>query len=207
MLVVTQTAAEPEGVLMDCQEHLVMLAITLELTYTFPAGAEVWGGVANEDTSIYPLKFTQDGKIKFKASAPNGDVEVRFRFERLPYPDVDPAYDTATVTVTGAEEAEYEIAVPAQGENTFSSFLMYFNTRDVEAYVSEVKVVADATDSGGDDDSGSNTPSGGGTMVMNEAFGGTTIDGTTYTFPSGAEVWGGFSHDPTQVENLSNCYA
>ena len=196
-----------------------MLAITLKQTaFTFPSSAEVWGGWAhNADsgTDMYPFAFTADGKVKFKASAPNGDVVVRFRFEKNPYPDTEPSFNTATVTVTGATEAEYEIAVPAQGENTFSSFLMYFDTRDVEAYITDVRVVADtADDSGGDDsggdDSGGASGSGGGTMSMIEAFGGATIDttgvnvadgdnsvtGFVYEKPSGAEAWAGFAHDP-----------
>ena len=37
---------------------------------------------------------------------------------------------------------------------------------------------------------------------MNEAFGDATIDGTTYTFPTGAQEWAGFSHDPTQKEGF-----
>ena len=53
---------------------------------------------------------------------------MRFRFEKNPYPDVNPAYDTTAVTVSGAEEATYEIEVPAQAGLTFSSFLMYLNT-------------------------------------------------------------------------------
>jgi len=40
-------------------------------------------------------------------------------------------------TVTGADEATYEVAVPAQGTNTFSSFLMYFETQDVEIYMTD----------------------------------------------------------------------
>ena len=56
---------------------------------------------------------------------------------------------TETVTVTGAEEATYEVAVPAQGTNTFSSFLMYFETQDVEIYMTDFYVTADAKDDTG----------------------------------------------------------
>ena len=52
------------------------------------------------------LHFTADGKVKFKASAPNGDVVVRFKFERYPYPDTEPSFNTATVTVTGADRSK-----------------------------------------------------------------------------------------------------
>ena len=145
-VVVTQTAAEPAGVLMDMSGTFGNVGYNAETNgFTFPSSAESWGGWAhNADsgTDMYPFAFTADGKVKFKASAPNGDVVVRFRFEKNPYPDTEPSFNTATVTVTGATEAEYEIAVPAQGENTFSSFLMYFDTRDVEAYITDVRVVA-----------------------------------------------------------------
>ena len=90
--------------------------------------------------------------------------------KRLPYPDTTPEFFTETVTVTGADEATYEVAVPAQGTNTFSSFLMYFETQDVEIYMTDFYVTADAKDDTGG--GGADTFYGGGTMVMTEAFGG-----------------------------------
>ncbi len=166
-------------------------------TYSFPSSAQDWAGVANENTAIYPLKFEEDGKVTFTGSAPAGDVVVRFRFEYNPYPDVDPAYNTTTVTVSGADEKEYEIAVPAQPGQTFSSFLMYLDTRDTDVVVKNVVVHADkASDDSGGGGGGTTSGSGGGTMSMIEAFGGATIDGSTYTFPSAAEAWAGFAHDP-----------
>ena len=65
---------------------------------------------------------------------------MRFRFEFNPYPDVDPAYDTDAITVAGADPMTYEIEVPEQGDNTFSSFLMYLNTQDVAVSVSNVVI-------------------------------------------------------------------
>jgi len=185
-------------------------------TYTFAAANEAWAGVANEAADIYPLAFEEAGKITFKASVPDGGTqEVRFRFERLPFPDVDPAYDTAAVTVSGAEEATYEIAVPVQAGLTFSSFLMYLNTRDVPTIVKDVVVTADkaSDDSGG---GGTTTGSGGGTMVINEPFGGATIgnvsvfvssndtrvEGPIYEIPTGSESWAGFAHDPLQTDGF-----
>ena len=193
-------AAAPEGVVMDMSGVFGNVGYVAETNgFNFPSSAEVWGGWAhNADsgTDMYPFTFTEAGKVIFKASAPNGDVVVKFKFEKNPYPDTTPEFFTDTVTVTGADEATYEVAVPAQGENTFSSFLMYFETRDVEIYISEVRVSADAADDSGGGDSGTTTASGGGTMSMIEAFGGATVDGTTYTFPTGAEAWAGFAHDP-----------
>jgi hypothetical protein len=148
---------------------------------------------------MYPFTFTEAGKVTFKATAPNGDVRVRFKFERLPYPDTTPEFYTEYVTVTGAEESSYEVAVPAQGSNTFSSFLMYFETADgTEIYMTDFYVTADAKDDTGDGD----TSNGGGTMVMTEAFGGATVDGTTYNVPAGSESWAGFAHDPAQTEGF-----
>ena len=39
------------------------------------------------------MSFPQGGTIRFTASAENGDVSIRFRFERLPFSDVDPAFE------------------------------------------------------------------------------------------------------------------
>ncbi len=58
-------------------------------TYTFPAGAEGWAGFAN-NADIYPISFSEGGSITFTASAET-PTNIRFRFEYLPYPDVDPA--------------------------------------------------------------------------------------------------------------------
>ena len=74
---------------------------------TFPSGAESWAGFANDNTALYPLSFTEAGTISFDASVPSGgSVDIRFRFERLPYPDTEPSFDTDTVTITGSETGE-----------------------------------------------------------------------------------------------------
>jgi voltage-gated potassium channel Kch len=206
-VVVAQKAATPAGDLMDMSGTFGDVGYSAETNgFSFPATAQVWGGWAhNTDgdagTGMYPFTFTEAGKVTFKATAPNGDVRVRFKFERLPYPDTTPEFYTEYVTVTGAEESSYEVAVPAQGSNTFSSFLMYFETADgTEIYMTDFYVTADAKDDtgGGDGD----TSNGGGTMVMTEAFGGATIDGTTYNVPAGSESWAGFAHDPAQTEGF-----
>ena len=169
-------------------------------TYSWPSTAAAWAGVANDNAALYPINFTEAGKITFKASAPNGDVVVRFRFEKNPYPDVEPFYNTTTVTVSGATETEYQIDVPAQGTNTFRSFLMYLDTRDVEVVIKDVTVFADEQ---------VDTGNGGGVLDMNEAFGGFVIGetttagsvtGRTYTHPAGAESWAGVAHDPTKTD-------
>ena len=184
-------------------------------TYTWPSGTPDWAGVSNQNADLYPIKFTEAGRITFTAAAPNGDVDVRFKFERLPY-DTEgngndstiPDYNTVVVTVSGTEEQAYEIEIPSQGDNEFRSFLMFLNTRDVGVVVKDVTVFADAReDTGGG-------ASGGGTMVINEPFGGATIDtsgkfvevngtrvsGNVYEIPTGSAEWAGFAHDPTQTD-------
>ena len=205
-VVVAQKAATPAGDLMDMSGTFGDVGYNAETNgFNFLSTAQAWGGWAhNADgdagTGMYPFTFTEAGKVTFKASAPNGDVVVKFKFERLPYPDTTPEFFTETVTVTGAEEATYEVAVPAQGTNTFSSFLMYFETQDVEIYMTEFYVTADAKDDTGG--GGGDTSNGGGTMVMTEAFGGATVNGTTYNVPAGSESWAGFAHDPAQTEGF-----
>jgi len=123
--------------------------------YTFPSSAEAWAGFANTNTDMYPLSFTEPGSIRFTGSVPSGgDAEVRFRFEFNPHPDVDPAYDTGTVTVSGAAETTYEISVPVQGDNTFSSVIMYLVTQDEPVVINDVIISSDpASDPGPDPNS------------------------------------------------------
>ena len=79
-------------------------------TYTFPSGAEPWAGFAN-NADIFPISFPEGGSITFTASAAV-PTNVRFRFEYLPFPDVDPAYNTASVTINSAEPTQYSIDIP-----------------------------------------------------------------------------------------------
>jgi endoglucanase Acf2/Fe-S cluster biogenesis protein NfuA len=186
-------------------------------TFTFPSGADAWAGFANMNLDLYPFTFSNGGTLSFMGAVPSGgSVNVRFRFEYKPYPEVDPAYDTQTVTVTGATEASYSISIPSQGNNTFSSLIMYVVERDVPVTVSNVVV----SSGGGSDDSGSNdtdsdntgsddtvSDNTGGTVsdaaVIDEAFGGATFEGETFTFPSGAEAWAGFANMNTDLYPLT----
>ena len=156
-------------------------------TYTFPSGAEAWAGVANENAALYPFSFPHGGTLTFTGAAPEGDVNVRFRFERLPWPDVDPAFDTETITVTGGEE-EYSIEIPSQGENTFASFLLYVVDRDTPVVIKDVRVTASADPS---------------VAVFSGEFGGMSINGDTFTFPSSAEAWAGLANNNTALYPIS----
>jgi len=115
-------------------------------TYTHPSIAESWGGFANENFDIYPLTFAQGGKITFDAATAN-TCDVNFRFEFQPFPDVTPAYNTNAVTVSGS--SSYNIDIPSQNSNTFSSFLLYLSCRDTEVTISNIVIHADLPPSPG----------------------------------------------------------
>lgn len=104
-----------------------------------PAGAQSWAGFANTNSALYPISLTDGGKITFTAAV-NGSAEVRFRFERLPYPDVDPAYDTSSITVTGNSEITYTIEVPEQGENIYRNLILYIDNVDTPVTIKGVQV-------------------------------------------------------------------
>jgi len=60
--------------------------------YTFPStttdpDVKSWAGFANKHLAVYPLYFTEAGSVTFTGSVPSGgDVDVRFRLEKAPYP-------------------------------------------------------------------------------------------------------------------------
>ncbi|MFZ9056589.1 MAG: gliding motility-associated C-terminal domain-containing protein [Flavobacteriaceae bacterium] len=105
-------------------------------TFVFPSDAEDWAGVANQNWGLYPMSFPNGGKIRFRAKAAEA-VNLYMRFERMPHPDVDPAFDTEQVTVQGVDEwTEYTIEIPPQAsENTYSSLILYLTERDKEVTV------------------------------------------------------------------------
>jgi hypothetical protein len=113
-------------------------------TYTTPTGSEVWAGFANEDVSLYPLSFSDSGEITFTGATAGIDADVYFRFEYNPYPDTEPSFATTSVTVTGTAEASYSVDIPAQGVNTYSSFLLYVTTLDAPVTLTNVTVTSSA---------------------------------------------------------------
>jgi endoglucanase Acf2 len=154
--------------------------------FTFPAAAESWAGFANMDLGLYPFVFSGGGSISFTAAVPSGgSADVKFRFEKNPHPDVDPSYDTSTVTISGATESSYSVDIPSQGNNTFRSLIMYVVDRDVAVQVSNLMVTevsnSDTGDTGsGDTGSGDTGDSGSGTPNQ-PADGVISIFGDTYT--------------------------
>ena len=116
--------------------------------YTFPTGAEGWAGFANNNTDLYPFTFEFGGKITFTAAIPEGGspVNVRFVFENAPWPDVNPNFSTASVTISGGE-AVYSVDIPAQtATQTFSSFLMYIAERDSPVSITNIVATSYVTD-------------------------------------------------------------
>lgn len=158
--------------------------------YNFPSGAETWAGFANENASIYPLSFEHGGRITFTGSAATTDVLVNFRFERLPFPDVDPAFSTANVTVSGSDAVEYTVEIPPQdAANTYSSALLYLVTRDADVTLTNFVIRSyDAPPSGTNYNAAYTGP-----------FGGATVADGVYNFPSGAETWAGFANENADI--------
>jgi len=152
-------------------------------TYTVPAGSEAWAGFANEDTSLYPFTFADGGHITFTASAA-APTTVRFRFEKNPYPDTEPSFETATVLIDSDTPQQYSVQFGSQGENTFSSFLMYISEQDSPVVMTDVSVNQGPIP-----------------IVFSGVFGGSVVDleTSTYTVPAGSEGWAGFANEDTSV--------
>ncbi len=113
--------------------------------FEFPDGAASYAGFSNDDNTAYPFSFSDSGQISFTASVPSGGTaDVRFRFEKSPWPNVNPAYDTEVVTLSGDTSTRYTIDIPSQGDNTFSSFLFYINDRDKPVQLGDVIISDDA---------------------------------------------------------------
>jgi hypothetical protein len=99
-------------------------------TFEFPSAAESYAGFANNASDIYPLSFPNGGKVTFNGATAGTDIEIYFRFEANPYPNTEPSFNSANVTVSGTESAEYTVELPPQGNNTFNSAIFYLVTRD-----------------------------------------------------------------------------
>ena len=114
--------------------------------FTWPTGAASWAGFANSKNSVYPFSFVEDGQIKFTASVPNGgDADLTFKFEKNPWPDTEPSYTTEVFTISGSTPTEYTINIPAQGDRSYRSFLLFLKDQDVEVKLGDVTVYDDST--------------------------------------------------------------
>jgi hypothetical protein len=86
------------------------------------------------------------GKITFTAAIPSGgsSVAVNFRFEKNAFPDVDPAFSTENVTVSGLTENQYTVYIePQDAANTYSSLLLYLVERDSPVIIKDLVITAD----------------------------------------------------------------
>ena len=112
--------------------------------YIYPTGAADWAGFANVNTEIYPLTFPNGGQIMFNAYIPEGGVpvDINFKFERLPFPEVEPSFYTQTLTISNTSEESFIIEFDSQGTNKFESFLLYVKTVDAEVNINNVVVSA-----------------------------------------------------------------
>ena len=116
--------------------------------FTF-TGNPVWDGFYNTQTGMYPLIFSNGGTINFTASVPNGgSATVYFRFEKNPYPDIYPLYNTVTKTINGSTPTEYTINIPPQGSNTFRSFIFYIVESNTPVRLQNLTVIDDSTVAG-----------------------------------------------------------
>ena len=111
-----------------------------ENTYTVPTGAESWAGFANQNTSIYPFEFPNGGVIEFIGNTAGPDASINFKFEYQPNPNTEPSFSTQSITVSGVDPLYYQVEIPPQGDNTYSSFLLYVETRDVAVTLTNVHV-------------------------------------------------------------------
>ena len=113
-------------------------------TFTFPSDAMGWAGFANGNQDLYPISFMESGIVSFTGSVPSGEsVDIYFRFEKNIHPDVDPAYNTQLITISGSEPKNYSVSIPSQNNNVFRSFIMYVTTPDEPVAISNIGVFGD----------------------------------------------------------------
>ena len=167
--------------------------------YYFPSSSDDWGGYANENQDIYPLSFPNGGMITFNASTQGNDADVYFRFERLPYPDTEPSFNTEQITISGTGVKRYSINIPPQGySNTFSSSLFYIITRDTYINVTDFVITSWGT---------SDVVS---EPTFDGTFGGTIVNYSDteegiydFYYPNDADDWGGFANTDQNIYPLS----
>jgi len=117
--------------------------------FEFPSDAEDYGGFAVSSTvgeNVYPFSFQEDGSVVFTASMVNADTTatVYFNFERKPYPDTVPNYQTSSITLNSTTPQTFTIPVPSQGSNTYESLNFYIEERDVRINLGDVVINDDA---------------------------------------------------------------
>jgi hypothetical protein len=110
--------------------------------YTFPSSAESWAGFSNDDTTIYPLNFSNAGKITFDYVS-SSSASLYFRIEDQPHPNVSVNFNTISYTVNGTGSGE--VTINSQGVTGFNSLLLYLETTDVTITLTNIIVFSDLT--------------------------------------------------------------
>ena len=190
-------------------------------------GSNGYAGFANqgEATNLYPLTFGTGGTLTFKASIPDGqaiaEADIVFSFEKEPSATGDscttrPSFNTDPVTITGSTDLTYTIDISSKGANTYSSFIMLLETKDVQVKVSDVMVTTTQAADGEPDVPEGCGPSTGASVFLDAngvntaglftgVFGGeggglnTVQSGDVFTFPTGSASYGGFANDNTDL--------
>lgn len=110
---------------------------------TFSAPPDGDNGFYVDDTSNYPLSFSEDGQITVNASVPdNTTANLRFQFQYQPYPNTDPNFEV-TIPITGSATDTYTATLPAQGANTFSNIVLFI---DKTVSIQDVQIVSSDVD-------------------------------------------------------------
>ena len=140
-------------------------------TYTIPTEAENGAGFAlglEFHDSRYPFQFPNGGQITFNATNEtindnNSNIDIEFKFEKNPSPDVNPHFYTGNIQITPGITS-YTIEIPSQLEDkkdengnvldydgngepdqvpiSFRSFLLYVRTQNKEIKITNVNVVS-----------------------------------------------------------------
>lgn len=171
--------------------------------------ADGGGFSAQEDATIAgamwkPLSFSLDGSLSITARIPSessaSSATLRFVFERSSYDTggqgiaatvpkaVFSSNEYVDVVISGSTFTTYDIVIPSQGNNTFSSLNMFILERDVLVDISEVKVT--------DDDVVPTVTPGLASSVSFDGrswgtFNGFVNSNGTLSFPTGAASWAG----------------
>ncbi len=165
-------------------------------SFEHPSGAQAWGGFANMNTSMYPLSFENGGTITFDAPASADGAEIYFRLEFNPYPDTEPSVTLPNHIVTTGVNV---IEIPAQGANTFSSFLLYVVDRDTAISLNSISITSDDNSA----EPPAPEPASSNYADFYEGFGDVVYTPQSFEHPSGAQAWGGFANMNTDLYPLT----
>jgi len=95
--------------------------------YYFPTGANPDSGFANINDTFYPISLGNGGELTFKAYVTGSlaSMDITFRFEREPFPNVNPSFTLAPVNITNTVEQEYIVPIPPQtATDTYASIVL-----------------------------------------------------------------------------------